>query len=458
MRYLTTIMTSSMTFMTLITVITLSMPVIASAGAWGDIAADTKAGASESQMFIGKAIRQKMIDVGATGTSGDNILVSEQLKLIRTGVANMRSMCTPTVQNLYNREGAIVGINQSNKALVPGLAGQIQAMIDIYVNDALIERKPVEESSLAATAAMLTQHLNGFDVKSKKMSDDYFTSRGFNMARLNQATQDAGGAMALPPLEFIWYSYEVAKAKIEAADAQGDTKINGAMRDAMGDNLSGQKRQIENSSPHQTAMRGMSMTGQIIQTYHPGSTISCLNMASGTLLQGLQETVFENSKPLIFKNVFPPFRLTWNTATAQSGRVQLIIQRDADMHAQFNASIDMYIAQNGLWTASFRTVSIGAGLSRTRSYVDTVNFTNQLTDDSETVKHLNWYYKAVYLPNQKNTDKQNVIGFFADLTNREFSRKVFETKRPKEPTAAKSEPKEKEEPTADAPTPPTPAK
>jgi len=402
---------------------------------WGDLVGEqAEAVKQANDSRVTKVNQLKAAD--ETNDSGDTGLIKARMKEIRGLSADVRKICSPVVQNLFKRDAG-VSILKMNEETTRRITDALQSDIDRYVNDAT--KEPEKDFMEASLGEKQMQEFNNRKDKANSRLVSFVNEREDIMGKsAKMDTAGLRGAIAnggsdpfagMSTLEHLWFAYAKAKILLDKKDNYADDKTSGALKDFNGGDKGGEYM-ARNVSPQQLAKAEMIGTSRLISDYYPGSTLSCINLGTGSLLSGLQHVTFENLIPITFEDVYPPFKLTWTVASINNGFATLVLQRDGEVHSQYNASID-FVKSAGAWVPKFRTVSIGTGIGRTQSeQTDDRKGNKQLTDDSETVKHLNWYYKAVYLPTVCKGDDCNVITFFRDLTNREFSTSVFATEKP----------------------------
>jgi len=174
-----------------------------------------------------------------------------------------------------------------------------------------------------------------------------------------------------------------------------------------------------------------SVVGSRLQTFYPGSTLSCTTGGNGVVVQGMIKIIYKDFMPIVIEEISPPFKYTYNLANFSKGQIDIFMQRDDSLNTQYSLSVSFFL-ENNRWSSDIRTVNIGTGITRTQSEQTADRQGNkQLTDDAETVKHLNWYYKKAFsetlCKEVEFRDRCNMWTFFNLLTNRSASANILNT-------------------------------
>lgn len=352
---------------------------------WGTLIKDIEDGSQHTQKAQEKAKereRESNSYLLKSSFPGDTSLIQSVIEDVEKSAKETRLQCSPVVQNMtigldsfqLQRAGSSGAISEQQRI--------IQSMINSYVNSSVLEEN-----------------------REMMYKND-------SLYKMTSGRGNVGGD-SLTPLENIWYNFWAAKVAVGS---------NSILFTA-----------AANLSKVQIARREMASTSQIIQTYYPGSSLSCTNMGSGTLVSGIQRTTYENFKPISFENTSPPFSHYWSLKSIPSGRVHLTLQRDAQNSSkQHSMSVD-FSKKGASWEPEIRSVNLGVGLSKDRGYIDGTDpeSTVKVVDDTASAQHLNSYYKKRFLPYCTQLQKENPslpcnIGtFFTDLTDRSYASRVF---------------------------------
>lgn len=436
---------------TLVIVFILTFRSLALAGAWDDIADKNSKGAEKAKKitdgYYKKELSLARSKSGGAISTFDSRLVTDKIDFMKESTANLFRICVPVPENLFDRGGGAATLALNAKRTKQS-ADELYKKIDLFIGFVYSAfespQSRTDDQNVLDKLEKLEAKLQSGTVKALKKTDDQLGRTVFNKEGMKRNAVDTG-VNGLNPLEYLWYEYKRSLATLESADSYA-TGGNGALTDFLG-GASESKYRMSNSSPRQVAQAAMAQTRNLLQSYHPGSTVSCVNKGSGNLVNGLQSTTYEDFVPLVFEEVAPPFKYTWTVKDYQTGTVQLAIQRDSELHAQQHTASIVFDFKEGAWEANFRTVNIGAGLSASRSYTENTtdswksahgaydkgeHKSAQFSDDSETSRFLNWYYHARYLPACTVKDTCSVIGFFSDLTNRDYAKSVLESAKPAE--------------------------